>query len=93
MGIVKDIVESIGIGISYAYDDLIFVEHNAFILQFAENDNELFFHINSEADKKKVRNSIGSLNNAAAERGMAIKEGKYYSLVQADDENIRLEFC
>ena len=92
LGVVKDIVESVGIGIAYAYDDLVFVDHNAFILQFSKQDNEMLWHVNVEADESKVEKSIGLLNIAASERGMAVKRGRYYSLAQADDENVRLEF-
>lgn len=92
LGVVKEIVESVGIGIAYAYDDLVFVDHNGFILQFSEKGNEMLLHINVEADESEVEKSIGLLNIAASERDMAINKGKYYSLVQADEENVRLEF-
>ncbi|MDH3329085.1 MAG: hypothetical protein OEM01_07635 [Desulfobulbaceae bacterium] len=92
LGIVKEIIESIGIGISYAYDDLVFVDHNAFLFQFTHKSNEIALHVNRDADEKEVAHSINLMNNAAAERGMAIKDGKYYALVQVDDENVRLEF-
>lgn len=36
LGRVKDIVEAAGMTISYVYEDLVFIDHNAFLLQFTE---------------------------------------------------------
>ena len=54
LGMVKTIVEAAGMGISYAYDDLVFLEHNSFLLQFTGNDHEITVHVNSEADEAAV---------------------------------------
>lgn len=35
LGVVKDIVESAGMEITHVYEDLVFLNHNALILQFA----------------------------------------------------------
>lgn len=40
LAIVKNIIEAMGLDISYAYDDLIFVEHNAFLLQMSNEKGE-----------------------------------------------------
>ena len=92
LGVVKDIVESAGMAISYAYDDLVFIDHNAFLLQFTAHDNELLIHINSEADESKVQATITRLKTEASARKMIFRDGSYYSLSQGDNENIHLEF-
>lgn len=92
LGIVKEIVESAGMGISYAYEDLIFMEHNAFLLQFAGNDKELLIHVNKEADVTKLKHDIARLKKIALSHSMTFKDGTTYSMVQADDENIQIEF-
>ena len=70
---------------------MVFVDHNALLRQFTHKSNEITLHVNRDADEKEVAHSINLINNAAAERGMTIKDGKYYALVQADDENVHLE--
>lgn len=92
LGIVTEIVESAGMGISYAYEDLVFLEHNAFLLQFTANDKELLIHTNSEAEEGEIKDSIAKLKKMAADNGMTFTGGGRYSLTQADDENIRIEF-
>ena len=92
LGVVKDIVESAGMGISYAYDDLVFIDHNAFLLQFTTQDNELLIHINNEADKSKVQATITRLKTEATAWKMIFRDGSNYTLSQSDHENINLEF-
>ena len=92
LGIVKTIVESAGMGISYAYDDLVFLDHNAFLLQFADNDKEILIHTNSEAEGGEINDSVARLKNAAVAQGMTFMDGGLYTLTQLDDENIRIEF-
>lgn len=92
LGIVKTIVESAGMGISYAYDDLVFLDHNAFLLQFTDNDQEILIHANSEAEGGVIKASVAKLKNAAATQGMAFADGGLYTLTPLDDENIRIEF-
>lgn len=36
LGVVKDIVEAAGMGIAHVYEDLVFLNHNAFLLQFTK---------------------------------------------------------
>ncbi len=59
------LAEATGLEVSYAYDDLIFPEHSAFILQFDENvDNGLICHFNEEspkADRDEIYNSLGTV--------------------------------
>jgi len=92
LGIVTEIVESAGMGISYAYEDLVFLEHNAFLLEFTADNKELLIHTNSEAEASEIKDSIAKLINVAATHGMTFTDGGLYTLTQADDENIRIEF-
>ena len=93
LGIVKEIVESAGMRISYAYDDLVFIEHNAYLLRFTDESNELVVHVNNEADKSAIQDDIVRLKAEALVRKMNVRDGSSYILCQDDDENIRLEFA
>ncbi|MBK8806767.1 MAG: hypothetical protein IPO21_09025 [Bacteroidales bacterium] len=53
LGPVQEALSSLGIEVSYAYDDLVFIEHNTFILRFDDTkDNHLFLHFNVECTEK-----------------------------------------
>lgn len=92
LGVVKDVVEAAGMSISYAYEDLVFLEHNSFLLQFTDNDREVQVHVNVEADKEMVNADIEKLQGVARGHEMNFISGNLYTLTQGDDENINIEF-
>lgn len=92
LGVVKEIVESVGMSISYAYEDLVFLAPNALLLQFTDNDELVLIHINIEAARDIVGGDIARLREAGLGRGLRFDTGHYYSVTQTDDENIRIEF-
>ena len=92
LGMVKTIVEAAGMGISYAYDDLVFLEHNSFLLQFTDNDHEVTIHVNSEADEATVHGDIERLQQVALNHTMQFTRGGFYTLVPEGEDAIRIEF-
>ena len=54
LGLLKNLIESLGFQISHCYEDLVFFEHNAFLLRMEEKgkDISLFFNEESDADKR-----------------------------------------
>lgn len=92
LGMVRTIVEAAGMGISYVYDDLVFLEHNSFLLQFTDNDHEITVHVNSEADEATVHGDIGRLQQVALDHAMRFTRGTLYTLVPEGEDAIRIEF-
>ena len=97
LGTIMELVESVSAGpipmkVAYAYEDLVFMEHNAFLLQFAPKADEVLLHRNVAADMDEIEESIAALNSAAAARGIIILKGSLYSLEQADGENVNIHF-
>ncbi|HIJ91616.1 MAG: hypothetical protein OEV89_13220 [Desulfobulbaceae bacterium] len=92
LGKVKTIVEAAGMGISYVYDDLVFLEHNSFLLQFTDNDREITVHVNSEADEATVHGDIERLQDVACNHAMQCPRGGHYTLVPEGEDSIRIEF-
>lgn len=92
LGHVKEIVEAVGMAVSYAYEDLVFLEHNAFLLQFTDQQQKILLHINAEANIDELEVPITLLQKKADEFAMEFHKGSLYRLSQADDENINIEF-
>ncbi|MFZ5776352.1 MAG: hypothetical protein ACOY3Z_12785 [Thermodesulfobacteriota bacterium] len=92
LGTVKTIVEAAGMGISYAYDDLVFLEHNSFLLQFTDNDREIRLHVNREADETAVHGDMERLREAARNHAMECIRGGHYILTQEGEDSIRIAF-
>ena len=92
LGLVKNIVEEAGMGISYAYEDLAFLEHNSFLLQFTGKNLEVLVHVNTEADLAAVGHDIGRLQEIGLGHTMNSVKGDEYTLSQADDGSVTIEF-
>lgn len=92
LGAIREIMESAGHNLSYAYEDLVFPEHNAFLLQFTDKEQEVLIHINEEANEGELAHSIALLQEKAKNNKMDFSKAGYYRLSQADEENINIEF-
>jgi len=78
---VKQLIEYAQFEISYAYDDLIFVNHNAFILQFDDENIEnikLFF--NTECDSNESKLIFETMKSACEKNNFTISESGTYTL-------------
>ncbi len=52
---IKNFIEELGFNLSYPYDDLIFIDSNAFLIQFDDSKSDSYFvYFNSDMDAKSV---------------------------------------
>jgi hypothetical protein len=63
---IKELIEELGFAISYPFDDLIFIDSNAFLMQFNDEKADAFFlYFNQDLHKDvmaSIRESIASLS-------------------------------
>jgi hypothetical protein len=90
---VRQIVnKATGLDIMYAYDDLVFPEHGAFIIRFSDSsDDELFCHFHQDCTEMDEKNIFNSLKNECAKIGGDLEKGNSYTLDQKD-ENVQIIF-
>ncbi len=90
----EEIAESSGLKVSYNYDDLVFSEHNVFILRFNDQKPEqLFVHFNAECEADEKKKLFQSMEYKAYELKMVLVDSMAYTLEQnEDEETMRLEF-
>ncbi len=95
LGLVREALNGAGMDVSYAYEDLVFVGHNGFLLQFTDWQREMLIHTNVEARDTDMAGAIHLLQNKGTELGLVFSMGKQYRLAPSLDgeENIQLEFC
>ncbi|WP_319765215.1 hypothetical protein [Maridesulfovibrio sp.] len=94
LGIVKDILAAMGLNITHTYDDLVFVDHNAFMIQFDdENPSSLNIFFNIDCEKGVAGDLEQSLAAAAAERDFSIvKSGHFEISPKERSEEIEIKF-
>jgi hypothetical protein len=92
LGEVKSLLEQIGEDITYAYEDLVFVRHNHFLLQFGTTGDILWYFANVETLESDALRYYDCLEGAATEKGITLRNGGLYRLSEGANENISLEF-
>lgn len=94
LGIAKEIVEDMGMEVTYTYDDLLFVEHSAFIIQFDdENSKNLFLHFNVDCEKKAARDIEKTITEIAKQKKFTIiNKGLFEMAAMEDSEELQLKF-
>lgn len=87
-----ELLAELGLEVSYAYEDLVFVEHNAFLLKMGDKgeDVELYFNREShEAERLGLSEKIAALGAA---RELAIVWRGLYTLTPGSDNTMQLAF-
>lgn len=93
LGILKTIIERLGFQVTHCYEDLIFIEHNAFLLRMEERGENvsLLFNSNSDVDKREEISEVfikeGSKHNL-----IISCPGTYTMTANEGDGTINLEF-
>ncbi len=92
LGVLKELVESLGLAVSYAYEDLVFLDHPHFLLQFTESATEILIHVNEEADSTELSGMVTAMQDEGQRRALKLKPGSFYRASQSAEETVNLEF-
>jgi hypothetical protein len=92
LGRITAILAELDLEVTYAYDDLIFIQHSAFLLQFTEQESTLNIFANIECDPVQADEIIEDLVAYFAQNGFTLTPKGTYTLSQNDDETLKLEF-
>lgn len=93
LGILKMVLETIGFEVTHCYEDLVFIEHNAFLLRMEERGENVSLIFNSESDVDK-RGEIAELlkSSGEAQKLLIVPAGTYTMVPNETDGTINLEF-
>lgn len=91
---ILEIVQQTGFDISYAYDDLLFSDHNVFIIRFDEtNEKRLWLHFNHECEPAASKSIYKKLKELALAMELELINGSLFSVEQVEGkEEIELKF-
>ncbi len=95
LGRVQNILKAAtGLEVTHAYDDLVFVEHAAFLIQFVPQDLKRFqCHFNEQCVAEDRVKLLARIQTASASEGMACDAGRTFTLEQVPDkEEVRIHF-
>ena len=86
LGIVKTLMETLGFEVTHCYEDLIFVEHNAFLLRMEAKGQEVSLLFNTESDIDKREEIEELLKNAGKTYNLAISCSGTYQMTANETE-------
>lgn len=92
LGQLKEMLDGLGMQITYAYEDLVFIQHNHFLLQFGASGEMLYFHGNIETPAEELTHYATIIHTAATAAGFTLLQRGHYRLTTAEDQNLSLEF-
>lgn len=92
LGLVKEALEQIGIEVSYAYEDLVFIQHNHFLLQFGKTGAILFYYANVETAEETAQQFFRAVQAVLGAKGMTLVNRGQYRLTADAGEELSLHF-
>lgn len=92
LGKITAILADLGLEVTYAYDDLVFVQESAFLLQFIDEVSNLKIFINTDCEPDVAESVQKQIIDAHATAGFNIIPAGQYSLSENDDETINISF-
>ena len=93
VGKVMNWLEAAGFTVSYLYEDLVFVESNAFLIRFEQsNPFGILIHINIECEPAKAVDLERLLLKEAPKHGIKPLKGGRFTLSEKNDAEIDIRF-
>lgn len=94
LGVAREIIEETGLKVTYAWEDLVFVEHSPFLIQF-DDDNpnrlKLYFNVDIEADAAERLER--QLADAATDREFTVRPcGQFEMMPKEETEEFDIRF-
>lgn len=87
LGHIREAMEMIGLTVSHAHDDLVFIESNAILLQMGDAGEEVFLYFNDDSDESMRDEITTHVVNAGATQGLNIERKGNFSLLQEEGED------
>ena len=93
LGLVREMLASMGLTPTYAFEDLVFVEHNAFLLQFEDEGETVGLHVNAECPDPELDPLVGRAVQAGAAVGLTVvMRGRYEMRANEGDDTFSVHF-
>jgi len=92
LGKITALLADLGLEVTYAYDDLVFVQHSAFLLQFTEQPRTMELFTNSECHPGEANLMIYKIIDSFKRDGFTVVPGGHFTLTQGEEQTLEIEF-
>lgn len=93
IGYIREVVNAMGLEITHAYEDLVYIEHNAFLLQMGDSGEIVNLYFNTESlveARDKIADQLSF--EGQARQLKIIRKGLFSMRQKSDGENIEIQF-
>ena len=93
LGLIASFLESAGFDVSYVYEDLVFPNHNAFLLRMERKGEEISVFFNEESDLNSRNTILKQLKEVSPQIGLKLSgKGCYRMISDEKTRTIDIEF-
>lgn len=93
LGVIMSMINNLGFEVTHSHDDLIFIKHNAFLIQMGEQGKDIFVWFNVDCVPEKTSEILEGLGEQATNLHLTLyKKGLYDLVANKEAETIQIEF-
>ncbi|VGO22410.1 hypothetical protein [Pontiella sulfatireligans] len=92
LGKITALLADLGLEVTYAYDDLVFVQECAFLLQFTDDPVQLNLFTNTECHPDEANSVAAEIVLEFDGAGFCVTPAGRYSLAEGPESTIELQF-
>jgi hypothetical protein len=92
LGKITALLADLGLEVTYAYDDLVFVQHSAFILQFTDDPAQLKLFINTECEPAEANTVASNIVLEFDKAGFTVMPVGRFFLTSNENQTLNVEF-
>lgn len=85
---ILQIVEALSLNVTYEFDDLVFVEHNAFLIRFDQVDPaKIYLHFNMDCEAPEAVKLEKALILLAKDKALVLTPDRRYTMETDEETN------
>lgn len=92
LGMITEVIEQMDLEVTYAYEDLVFISHNAFLLRMGDQGERVHLYFNQESHTDKRNPIQEQLTALGTLRGLKIVNSGTYTMVPREDDQMDIHF-
>jgi hypothetical protein len=92
LGELANIVEQMGLDITYAWDDIVFIEHGVFLFQFTDEPTQVKIHFVEDCTEEEKDKIIEQIEPLAKKEKMTVTYQGRFVLEQKEEDEMQLKF-
>ena len=92
LGLLKEVIQQLGLDVIDEYEDLVFVSRNQFILKFTGQDGCIDLYFNEDIEEERAQALMALMEGVSEGKGLHVVYKGAFCLTPGEDNQIELEF-